>query len=95
MNTKQCLNCGKRVTDKFCSSCGQKTDTHRITFKNFISHDLLHGTFHLEKGIVFTAKEALLRPGKAALDYRKKKTVLQCVLFDFDNHWFNAIYKAC
>ena len=26
-------------------------------------------TFHLEKGILFTAKEALLRPGKAALDY--------------------------
>lgn len=64
-----CLNCEKPLTDKFCSGCGQKADTHRITFKNFIFHDVLHGTFHIEKGILFTAKEALLRPGKAALDY--------------------------
>lgn len=64
-----CLNCETKLTDQFCSRCGQKADTHRITLKNFIFHDLLHGTFHIEKGILFTAKEALLRPGKAALDY--------------------------
>lgn len=69
MKNKKCLNCGKELTDKYCSHCGQKTDTHRITFKNFIFHDVLHGTFHIEKGILFTAKEALTRPGKAALDY--------------------------
>src|SRR5690606_2344353 len=44
-------------------------DTHRITFKNFIFHDVLHGTFHIERGILFTTKQALIRPGKAALDY--------------------------
>jgi hypothetical protein len=64
-----CLNCGKVLTDKFCSGCGQKADTHRITFKNFIFHDVLHGTFHLDRGILFTAKQALTRPGQAALDY--------------------------
>jgi hypothetical protein len=64
-----CLNCGKLLEDKFCSGCGQKADTHRITFKNFLYHDVLHGTFHLDKGILFTAKEALFRPGQAALDY--------------------------
>lgn len=64
-----CLNCGKVLTDKFCSGCGQKADTHRITFKNFIFHDVLHGTFHIDKGILFTAKQALMRPGKASLDY--------------------------
>lgn len=69
MTSKHCLNCGKEVSDKYCSGCGQKTDTHRISFKNFIFHDVLHGTFHLERGIFFTAKESLLRPGKAALDY--------------------------
>lgn len=69
MTSKYCLNCGKEVSDKYCSGCGQKTDTHRISFKNFIFHDVLHGTFHLERGIFFTAKESLLRPGKAALDY--------------------------
>lgn len=69
MNNTNCLNCGKELTDKFCSGCGQKSDIHRITFKNFFLHDVLHGTFHIEKGMLFTAKEAIVRPGKAALDY--------------------------
>ena len=64
-----CLNCEKELTDKFCSSCGQKADTHRITFRNFIFHDLLHGIFHIERGMLFTAKQSLIRPGKAALEY--------------------------
>lgn|SRR5690606_15754543 len=75
MSQSHCLNCGKEVSDRYCSGCGQKTDTHRITIKNFIFHDVLHGTFHLEKGIFFTAKEALVRPGKAALDYIAGKRI--------------------
>lgn len=70
-----CLNCGKKVTDNYCSGCGQKTDTHRISLKNFIFHDVLHGTFHIEKGMLFTAKQALVRPGKAALEYIAGKRV--------------------
>lgn len=69
MINKNCLNCGNKLVGKYCSECGQKTDMHRITFKNFIFHDVLHGTFHIERGMLFTAKEALIRPGKAALDY--------------------------
>lgn len=69
MTINNCLNCGKELADKFCSGCGQKADTHRISLKNFILHDLLHGAFHIERGMLFTAKQALLRPGKAALDY--------------------------
>jgi len=64
-----CLNCDEKLSGKYCSNCGQKSDTHRITFKNFIEHDILHGTFHFEKGMLFTAKEALIRPGTAALAY--------------------------
>lgn len=66
---KDCLNCGHKLTGKYCSNCGQKADTHRITFKSFIMHDVMHGIFHLDKGILFTAKQALLRPGQASLDY--------------------------
>jgi Protein of unknown function (DUF3667) len=69
MTKKNCLNCGKVLTDNYCSHCGQKADTHRITFKNFVSHDILHGIFHFDNGMLFTAKQALIRPGKAALDY--------------------------
>jgi hypothetical protein len=69
MTNNNCLNCEKELLDKYCSGCGQKADTHRISFKNFVFHDLLHGTFHFEKGMLFTAKQALLCPGQAALDY--------------------------
>lgn len=64
-----CLNCDEVLTQKFCPNCGQRSDTHRISFKNFIFHDLLHGTFHIEKGMLFTARQAIFCPGKAALDY--------------------------
>lgn len=70
-----CLNCNEPVTKKFCPNCGQKTDTHRITFRHFIVHDVLHGVWHFEKGIFFTLKEALVRPGQAALGYIGGKRV--------------------
>ncbi|MBF6611102.1 MAG: DUF3667 domain-containing protein [Chryseobacterium sp.] len=69
MTNTHCLNCHKALTDRYCSGCGQKADTSRITFRKFFYHDLLHGTFHIEKGMLFTAKESLLHPGRAALDY--------------------------
>lgn len=71
----KCLNCDFETNGNFCSHCGQKTDIHRITFKHFISHDLLHGLFHFEKGMLFTVKEALTRPGKAAIDYIEGKRI--------------------
>lgn len=70
-----CLNCGKNLTDKYCAGCGQKADTHRITFKHFLLHDLLHGTFHIDKGILYTAKQSIMRPGQAALDYISGKRI--------------------
>ncbi len=69
MTNTKCLNCDHELNGKYCSNCGQKADTRRITFQNFIYQDLLHGTFHIEKGMIFTAKESLLNPGRAALDY--------------------------
>lgn len=75
MQTNRCLNCDKELSDKFCSGCGQKADTHRISLKHFFFHDVLHGAFHIEKGMLFTAKEAMVRPGKAALDYIAGKRI--------------------
>lgn len=69
MTTHNCLNCERGLSENFCSNCGQKSDTHRISFGNFFFHDVLHGTFHIEKGMLFTARQALFCPGKAALEY--------------------------
>ena len=78
MDQNYCLNCADQISKNFCANCGQKTDTHRIKIKHFLFHDLLHGVWHLEKGILFTIKEAFVRPGQAALDYigGKRKFVI-------------------
>lgn len=101
MGGNHCKNCGKLLTDKFCSRCGQSADTRRITIRNFITHDLLHGTFHIEKGMLFTARQALLRPGQAALDYigGKRKpfynvfllTLITIALLLFFRHYYDEI----
>ena len=83
MKHHNCLNCDTQLLGKFCSNCGQKADTHRITFKHFIMHDVLHGVWHFEKGMLFTAKEALFRPGKAALDYIAGKRIAYYNVFYF------------
>lgn len=75
MNAHQCLNCGHELGGRFCAHCGQKADTHRITWKHFFLHDLLHGVWHLERGILFTLKEAFTRPGHAAMDYISGKRI--------------------
>ncbi|RYZ87215.1 MAG: DUF3667 domain-containing protein [Proteobacteria bacterium] len=70
---KNCLNCGNILTENYCGGCGQKSDTHRISPKSFMMHDVLHGTFHVERGMFFTARQSLTRPGQAALDYIEGK----------------------
>ena len=75
MKSLQCLNCEETAERNYCSNCGQKTDTHRITLKHFLFHDIVHGVWHMEKGILFTLKQALFRPGKAAMAYIEGKRI--------------------
>ena len=75
MNHNQCLNCEQPVAGNYCQNCGQKSNTHAITLKHFFLHDIIHGVWHLEKGILLTIKETFTRPGQAALDYIKGKRV--------------------
>ncbi len=72
---KECLNCGSKVESKFCSNCGQKTDVTRLSIKHFFTHHILHGVLHVDRGILFTIKQAFVRPGKAALDYIAGKRI--------------------
>lgn len=75
MMETRCLNCNCEIEKNYCSFCGQKTDSHRITVRHFLFHDLLHGFWHIDKGILFTLKETIIRPGQAALDYIKGKRI--------------------
>jgi len=67
MNTN-CLNCGHEYQGKFCSQCGQKSHTARITLGSIL-HDIPHSVFHLDKGFAYTFIQLLTRPGKAMRDY--------------------------
>ena len=69
----KCLNCNQIVENKFCSFCGQKNSTHRFSWKYLITHDFIHGVFHLDKGIFFTLEELFTRPGHSIREYIQGK----------------------
>jgi hypothetical protein len=72
--TTKCKNCHASVNAKFCSHCGQSTDTHPIN-AHFLWHDIQHGLLHYEKGIPYTAKELFTRPGHSIREYIEGKRI--------------------
>lgn len=75
-----CLNCHSELHGKYCAHCGQKASTKRIKFKYFLT-DILGRVIQLERGMLFTIKEILLRPGKSALDYISGKRIAYVNIF--------------
>ncbi|TXF75103.1 DUF3667 domain-containing protein [Chryseobacterium sp.] len=67
---KRCKNCSQHLLlhQKFCHECGQKTATHRIDF-HFLIHEIQHGIFHVDGGIIYTLKELFTRPGHTLREY--------------------------
>ena len=78
---KTCLNCRSELGGKYCSVCGQKSATQRITFARFIEHDLVHGLMHLDRGVIYTAKTLLFDPGRTAREYLNGKRVRHYSIF--------------
>jgi len=70
---KTCLNCKQDLTGNFCSNCGQSTSTHRFSLKHFLSHDFIHGVFHIDKGFLYTIKELFTRPGHSIREFIQGK----------------------
>ncbi len=73
MNTV-CKNCNHAFESQFCGQCGQDAHTHPIN-AHFLWHDIQHGFFHFDKGILFTLKELFTRPGFSIKDYLNGKRV--------------------
>ena len=69
MDNKECLNCKTEIAGNFCYNCGQKSSVHRYNIKHLFTHDLLHGIYHVDKGILFTIKELFVRPGHAIREH--------------------------
>ena len=75
VTTDNCLNCGNPIIDKFCPKCGQRTTVHRYSLKHFVEHDLIHGIWHVDNGILFTIKELFTRPGHSVREFINGKRV--------------------
>ena len=73
----KCANCA-RVTDgpeqKFCPACGQPTPVHRIDW-HFLGHELEHSVLHMDRGILYSLRQLMLRPGRLMRDYIEGRRV--------------------
>ena len=65
-----CSNCNNLVTDNFCGKCGQPVQVKRVDGR-FILHEIQH-VLHLEKGIIYTITELLIRPGQTVRTFIAK-----------------------
>lgn len=62
-----CKNCTSKIHGNYCSHCGNAKQLKRID-GHFILHEIEH-VLHFEKGLFFTIRELLLRPGKCVREY--------------------------
>ncbi|MDH6353963.1 hypothetical protein M2132_000283 [Dysgonomonas sp. PH5-45] len=69
-----CKNCNSTIKGNYCQNCGQATKTDRINF-HYLVHEIQHSIFHVDKGILFTIKELLLRPSITIKGYLEGKRV--------------------
>lgn len=67
-----CKNCNNTFSGNYCNNCRQSANTHRITWHE-IGHNLFHAFFHADKGLLFTIKQMVIRPGIAIREYIEGK----------------------
>ncbi len=65
---EQCKNCEAALAGPYCSQCGQKALTERITLK-YILKSVLETLTNVEEGFWYTLRALLTRPGIVAREY--------------------------
>lgn len=65
-----CKNCNKEINSKFCPDCGQPASLKRID-GHYIIHEIEH-VLHFERGILYTIKELITKPGQSTRKYIKE-----------------------
>ena len=58
-----CKSCNNTINEKYCAHCGTPARLKRID-SHYISHEVQH-LLHFEKGVFYTVKELLVRPGES------------------------------
>lgn len=78
-----CADCGRAIdgpAQKFCPACGQATPAHRIDW-HFMLHEFEHSVLHMDRGILYSIKELMLRPGRLMRDYLEGRRARQAKPF--------------
>ncbi len=70
----QCKNCNAEFSGTFCSDCGQKHITERITVRRIFS-ELFSSLTNLEKGFWYTFKMLFVNPGEVIRNFINGQTV--------------------
>ncbi|MCX6243552.1 MAG: DUF3667 domain-containing protein [Bacteroidetes bacterium] len=73
--TITCKNCGHHFEGKFCSNCGQASNTQRLDFHFLGKHVLKQLLTVFDKGILYTSGQLITRPGNSIREYIDGKRV--------------------
>jgi hypothetical protein len=71
LHANHCANCGRGAdapAQHYCPGCGQPTPAHRIDW-HFLGHEIEHSVLHMDRGVLYTLKSLMLRPGQLIRDY--------------------------
>lgn len=95
--TAICISCNQDIPENYCTRCGEPAKLKRID-RHYIQHEVEH-VLHLEKGIFYTVKELLIRPGQTIHNFissdrsRLVKPVVFLVvtslIYTLINHFFH------
>jgi hypothetical protein len=96
-----CKNCNHIYTGHYCSNCGQTAETHQLNF-HFLWHDIQHGLFHFDQGILYSGKQLFTRPGHTIREFIEGKRVrhfkpismiiVLATFYGFLYHYFHIIF---
>ena len=73
--TQLCKCCGAELEGKFCSNCGQRADTKRLTAKS-LWVDFVYSIGNIDRGIVYTLKRLFTHPGSMIKEYLEGRRVV-------------------
>lgn len=62
-----CKNCNTEINQNYCPNCGQPTKLKRIDGQYILSE--IGSVLNFDKGILFTIRELLLRPGQSIKNF--------------------------
>lgn len=92
-----CKNCNSEVNQNYCPNCGQSVKLKRID-GHYIIHEIEH-VLHFEKGILFTIRELLVRPGENVRHFISENRVrlvkpiifiiVTSLIYTLVNHFFH------